>query len=387
MALDENVAATLSGGVSSTFGYSADGSGTGPYEQLVTFLQGPVFGLLYGSYMSQEEQKEWDRFVEKIEGIAGEAEARRQATFEGAPVERPSTRIRIREGVNFNAETREVIQSRIDAGTAPESWIGQFTERVIVPAGGRRPRTLQDRPTKARATGGGFLGAVGRVAREGLAASEEFYGAAPQRFTDFADPIREGYAGLEREGRAGAAGLVSDQEARERRLMGMAEGLGEQERRDIQQAYRAEWGNQQARLVQAGLAGTGVASSAAYVHARERTDALGRFEERTRREQLGLSERLSGETLQARAGELEFGLGLGRERLGVEAELGAAGLMYGEAAWASQQADRERFGLMPAEAGLMAEEDWRRLHVGSGGIQYAPPYGTGQGAQITGLAA
>jgi hypothetical protein len=378
MALDENVASTLSGGVSATFGYSDDGSGAGPYEQLVTFLQGPVFALLFGQYTSAQEQKEWDKFVEKIEGIAEEAGVRQQAAWGATGLGGPT--MQIRPGARFTAgpkdrpgfwdpkrekEARAELQGIIDRGEKIPERFRQHVEPV---------------------PGTGFLGAVGRVAEEGLAESERFYSARPEAFKSFADPIRTGYAGLEAEGRAGAAGLVSDQEVRERQLIGMQEGLGEQERRDINQAYRAAWGDEQARLVQSGLMGTGVASSAALNITRERTGAIGRFEERIRGERLDLSERLSGETLQAKAGALEFGLGLGRERLGVEAELGAAGLAYGDTAWQNRQSDRERFGLMPAEAALMAEEDWRRLNVGPGGIQYAPPYGTGQGGQIGALA-
>lgn len=339
-------------------------------------------GALFAGRLTEEEQEEWDRYVQQQERTASEAQERLR---------------------------------RFHWGPGP--------------AGGR-------------------IGAVQQLAGGQLGEAERFYGGAPQRFEAFAQPVRRGlagisgeargrlgeleagYAGLERrgmagaaelvggfrgletEGRAGAADLVRRQEARERGLLGQLEGLGGQERRDIIQAYGAEGAAEQVRLGQMGMAGTSAAGGAAMGVARRRTESLGRLEERLRGERLGLSERLSGETMQARAGALEFGLGLGRETLGAQAgalelglglteqrlgfgteamgymtdlesrrlgaltQLGGAGLEYGDVAWQNLMGERERLTMMPWEARRQAWEDWERMNVG-GQIVRQPPYPSG----------
>lgn len=387
---------------STVFGlFDGDGGGGGfglgdLWQGLNQFASSPVFGMYAGARMSEQEQERWDRHALEQRQRAGRAVWREHEFFRGYEGDEP--------------------------GDPSVEGLIPFTERF---SGQQR------------------------------AEAERFYGGAPQRFERFAQPIRAGlgrisaeargrlgqlgagYAGLERrgmrgaaeiargfggletEGRAGAADLVRRQEARERGLLGQLEGLGGQERRDIRQAYGAEGAAEQVRLGQMGMAGTSAAGGAAMGVARRRTESLGRLEERLRRERIGLTERQTGQTMQARAGALELGLGLGRERLGAEAgalemglgltrerlgfgteamgymtdlesrrlgataQLGGAGLEYGDVAWQNLMGERERLEMMPWEA--RREELDRRQNLLLDRIQWQPPY-VGQGQQLWGAA-
>jgi len=87
---------------------------------------------------------------------------------------------------------------------------------------------------------------------------------------------------------------------RTRAIMGELRGMGEQERRDINRRYDAAGNRAQQRLLASGLGNTTIGASVAQGNERERTDALGRFEERTRQQQADVRAALTGEALSAR---------------------------------------------------------------------------------------
>jgi len=79
------------------------------------------------------------------------------------------------------------------------------------------------------------------------------------------------------------------------KAMGMLEGLGDQERKDIIKAYGERGAQVKSDLVRRGMGGTTINPTMQLGVDRERTDAIGRLEERLRQQQLGTHAQLSGD--------------------------------------------------------------------------------------------
>lgn len=98
--------------------------------------------------------------------------------------------------------------------------------------------------------------------------------------------------------------------------IGMLEGWGDQERRDLQRDFDTALEADQANLRARGLGSSTITSTAQLGNQRERSEAMARLNERLNRERLGVHERLSGDLLgsQERVGQL--GHQYGREDRG-----------------------------------------------------------------------
>jgi hypothetical protein len=81
--------------------------------------------------------------------------------------------------------------------------------------------------------------------------------------------------------------------------MGMAEGLGEQAKKDVLTQYGASGASQQANLQNRGLGGTTIASGVAQSNMRQQADSMNRLADQLSREKIGLYTGLTGEQLAA----------------------------------------------------------------------------------------
>lgn len=194
-----------------------------------------------------------------------------------------------------------------------------------------------------------------RFASESLAFSEDFLGSAGSRFAEVADPLRGMIRGRTQAGIAGANELVRFQQEREQRLLAEQAGLGEAERAELNRQFRNLEQTERSRLGGLGFSGSAVSSVASGARRAGAAD-LSLLNERLQRERVGLSERLSAETLQSRAGALEFATGLRGEQIQGLGDLGFAGLDFEQQAFADILAARERFGLMPAQQAVAGGE-------------------------------
>ncbi len=205
-----------------------------------------------------------------------------------------------------------------------------------------------------------------------LRASEAHFAGAGGRFSAIADPLSGEIRENTRLGIAGAEQIVRGQETRERSILRESEGLGEVERADLNRRFGAFGRTEQGRLAGLGLGGTLLSSGVASGVERLRGNELGLLDERLRRDQIDLRERLSAETLQARAGALEFSTGLRGEGIAARGDLSFAGLDFREQAFASRQAEQERLGLAPGIAGVEREQAINRLYTEQ--FLRTPPY-------------
>lgn len=266
-------------------------------------------------------------------------------------------------------------------------------------------------PALARRTGD-----IERISEQNLLASREFFAGAGDRFRGVADPltadierrtslgvsgaqdIAGGFGDLETEGRAQGESLFRGQQRREERLLREFGNLGDVERGELNRRFGALGRTEQARLTGAGLGGTTLASGVASGIERFRGRDLALLNEGLRRERLGFSERLSGETLSTRdlvdqralelgrgrlgaeASSLEFATGLRGEEIQGKGELGFGRLQAEEQAFRDRINAESLFGTAGAEAGVAEARELNQLELEQ--IVNEPPR-TDQGSQLT----
>lgn len=138
---------------------------------------------------------------------------------------------------------------------------------------------------------------LGRLSSD-LAANQAAFG-------QFADPLLQGF------------------QSREQRVLSELEGLGAQERRDINRQFDELSASQTQDLARRGLGSSTITSTVQQGAERERADAVGRLEDRLRRQRVGTLADITGQTLgaQERLGAAGFDIG----RQGRSAITGAAG--------------------------------------------------------------
>lgn len=253
---------------------------------------------------------------------------------------------------------------------------------------------------------------VERIAEENLLRSREFFGDAVGRFRGVADPLLEdvgertrlgirgaqdiarGVGALETEGRGQGERLFGLQQEREARLLGEFGDLGRVEREELNRRFGALGRTEQARLTGAGLGGTTLATGVASGVERARSRDLASLNERLRRERLGFSERLSGETLstrdlinqralelgrgtlEARGGALEFATDLRGQGIQARGELGFEGLATEQAAFEGGIRAETEFGTAGSQAALAAAERLNRFELEEV-VEEPPPSGLG----------
>lgn len=217
----------------------------------------------------------------------------------------------------------------------------------------------------------GQLAATEQVVRQGLFDTQRFFGSAGERFAEVADPLTEDIGERTQLGIAGAQAIARDAAQRERDILREARGLGEAERGELNRRFGALGRTQQGRLAGLGLGGTLLSSGVASGVARAQGSEMSLLNARLQRERLGLSERLSADTLSARAGALEFQTGLRGEDITARGNLGFAGLEHTEQAELDRMAERERLGLLVPS--LRRDQAERRTFVETELFQNQPP--------------
>lgn len=162
--------------------------------------------------------------------------------------------------------------------------------------------------------------------------------------------------------------LASQYKQRENRLLGMAERLGDVERKDLRSAYQTAFKNSTANLAGSGLQNTTVAANLQGGVSRDYGQALGRTEERLRRERLGLATGLSADTLGAQQNAISNRQNVAGMQDTVNARLSNQGMQLGSMALntiTGQQIQYPQFGptdyfmsLRAAEAAKPEEPNW-----------------------------
>jgi len=231
---------------------------------------------------------------------------------------------------------------RLAGGIQEQSdrWYDPQAARSRFDAGYNRPnqllretgRDLGAMPTR-------FNQATGRIL-EGYGQRVEDVGGGYARGSS---AIGAGYGGL-------GAGLQTGYGQRTSDVMGLIEGMGGQERADINRQYDEQAAAQRANLSARGLGGTTTVGTAGAAMERERTGAQGRLGERLRREQAGYLSGLSGEALAARERVGTAGLGARERMLGY-----GAGLQFdltGQELGAQEYARDQRTAMELGRAGM-----------------------------------
>lgn len=180
-------------------------------------------------------------------------------------------------------------------------------------------------------------------------------GGLTGEWNQYADKIPALYGGMMGRNMQVGEGITSDltggYRSRLGTAMGMLEGSGQQERRDINRQFEELGGAQEQRLAQQGLGGTTIGANLAQGRARQQSDALGGLEERLRQQRIGTYAGLSGEALGAERGlrENQLGreLGIMGQHAGARERTGAAALGAGERLGSFGLANQERLGMMP----------------------------------------
>lgn len=196
--------------------------------------------------------------------------------------------------------------------------------------------------------------------------------AVSQRFAGAFGDINTQLAGLPNQFAQEAGGINERYDARTANLTAQLEGLGAQRRQDIGREFDEARGRGLQQLQERGLGTTTLTANAIAGNARERSDALNRFEEELRGQKIGLQAGLSGEALAARTGQAQFGAGLGLNALGQRTQIGQFGLDYG--ARAAQNRFANRFNLTDLRFGTPLKYSDARIR-GLNTINYQPPPG------------
>jgi len=137
-----------------------------------------------------------------------------------------------------------------------------------------------------------------------------------ERKTDLLGEYGRGAADIRSEFARETTGLLGRAERRYETGMGMMEGMGEQEKKDIREEYGGEQGRMQAELTGRGLSGTTIAPSMRAGLLREQTGAIGRLEERIRQQKLGMHQALSGDVVSLAAQRSQLGTAIGMDLFG-----------------------------------------------------------------------
>jgi len=209
--------------------------------------------------------------------------------------------------------------------------------------------------------------------------AQNYYSGAGQRYGQAMQPVQSGWDKLggqmqgqgqgimdfagqrAQQGQQAYGNLASGYGNRMGTAMGMLQGAGAQERTDINRQFDQFGQEGMADLVSRGLRGSNIAQGVQGNVERNRADALGGLNERMLQQQYGAYTGLSGDMLGARERGIGFGAGLsgdqmnamagqqqfmgqfGQNRLGAMQGMGYAGLGYMDAARSAY----DQAGLMP----------------------------------------
>lgn len=120
--------------------------------------------------------------------------------------------------------------------------------------------------------------------------------------------IGQGGADMQAAISGGYGDLTSGYQQRYQRGMGLLEGMGVQEGKDIRQDYAKSAADQQQSLIDRGMGSASLGATMAAGNQREQTDALGRLNERLRAQQFAADTSLSGDVLASQERGLTTGL-------------------------------------------------------------------------------
>lgn len=204
----------------------------------------------------------------------------------------------------------------------------------------------------AQSIGGAYRGLTGDLNRDYAGLQRDLYPRYGERTATagseggrITENLRSGYGDL---------GNLYDE--RTARNLASLEGLGEQEEADIRRGYGSLEQTALADLAQRGLGASTINTGTRQGVAREQTDALGRLNERLRRERIGLDTALSGEALAAR--ERGLGAGTATEASMLDRYLAASGDELGARTALGLEAPRmrERVGQNAINAGTLGQQ-------------------------------
>ncbi|KKM84909.1 hypothetical protein LCGC14_1294370 [marine sediment metagenome] len=266
-----------------------------------------------------------------------------------------------------------------------EKLYTDLTGRVLDSPGGIRALSQ----SLARDSGGYYGGdSAGMRYNAAMSRSDVAYRQLPGLADRASEGITQGFDTRTQYGQTGANAINTGYQNRYGTSMAMLEGLGNQERQDIGQQYDAYGAGVSQDLTSRGLGGTTVRGSMLAGNERERRDALGRMDERLRRERIGLHTGLTGDTLAARQYGLTQQLGLRGEALGAQqdarnfgmdtrfnaygarADIARGGLDYRDQSYAQYLANRQAYGMMPHDTDIQTTRDQAQFLAD---IQTMPP--------------
>lgn len=220
--------------------------------------------------------------------------------------------------------------SGFNTGPSQAAYLAQLeAQRLMNPGLAQYGSAL---PMGVRTAGGAAGGAASSGSGGGLPGSyldayNEARAANEQRYED----ILTGYQDRSNQYQENAAGLRDDvlngYDARYQRGMQNLEGLGNQEKIDVQRQFGELAAANQQDLVNRGLTGTTIMPTMRQGILREQTDALSRINERLQNQRLGLDASLSGDGLSA------------QERLGQSILSGTAGMQGDTLQFAERRSD------------------------------------------------
>jgi len=155
--------------------------------------------------------------------------------------------------------------------------------------------------------------------------------------------------------------------------MGMMEGMGAQERKDLLKTYGELGASQQANLAARGMGGTTIGTNIAQGNVREQQDAMNRLTDYLARQKLDVYGQFSGEGLLAKERMGQLGLGA-RERLGMgglamQQELGMQGINLADQMRMRTLGEEDRWDMAKWQFGQDMGAQQMSLMQGYGGLE------------------
>lgn len=274
------------------------------------FVGSEFFGFVQNKINAAQASQDWDKFRTEIEQWRGEGWERIQQELgiggdQGLIDKSASGRVGVLGTPHQLSSGRLSPEAQADIDAArgsPTTAIG--AARAV----GEEARGLGDEYFDPRGAVGRYRGAFKGIGR-GLEQLPGRVGAANEQ-------VQALYGGLRTELQTGAADLAGGYEGLLGTARGLVSSLGGQERRDINRIFDETGTELQMGLSARGLGGSTISSSIGSGVARERTDALGRLQDRLTTQQLGVEERFGLPGLASRERLLGTGVNLGAQQAG-----------------------------------------------------------------------
>jgi hypothetical protein len=272
------------------------------FELIVAFAGHPISGLAYDFFIkTPQDQARFEQFAQD-QGASTDFlnEMRARAGLPQLALEGSEFGI-----ATSNLEFHQGELAKLDPSDPSQAGAIAAEEAEIAKA------------EAALATDGGLIGEVRDIGAEGVDTARDFFEGTAAQLDELTGETKASLLANTAKFNAQSARTQRGFEDILDRAQGLVEGLGDQEREDINTRADASASAQQAALAARGLGGTTVTSSQDILSEESRSDQLGRLNERLVREQLGVEATfgLAGLGFQERTGQFGANLGLGTTAL------------------------------------------------------------------------